>query len=290
MRASMAYFAGAGTIVVAIAAGLGGGLTIANVMSPHQDKQEQSKLEQRMSAKPVPPSAEPDQSAVQPNNSQAVDKSKAPVPYLGATQAATSGPVTVTPAPQNPNQPQPQAAVPAPQSSPQPVEAKLANDQPAKSAEPHAAKRQAAPREQASSAPEDSNAKDSNAKDSNAKDSNVKARSSEDANATARDSDLKRLAAEKRKAQRRQQWADRKKAQQQRDAEPRDVEANARRDTGQPLIRDSRDTDGPRIVVRRDDDDFDRRGYSDRRRDPDGGSDRPFGFPGFNLFGGDRDD
>jgi hypothetical protein len=287
MRASMAYFAGAGTIVVAIAAGLGGGLTIANVMSPHQDKQEQSKLEQRRSAKPVPPSAEADQSTVQANNSQAVDKSKAPVPYLAATQAATSGPVAVMPPPQNQNQPQRQAAAPAPQSSPQPVEAKAANDQPAKSAEPHAAKRQAATREQASSAPEDSNANDSNAKDSN-----VKARSSEDANATARESDLKRLAAEKRKAQRRQQWADRKKAQQQRDAEPRDVEANARRDTGQPLIRDSRDTDGPRIVVRRDDDDFDRRGYSDHRRDSDGrgGSDRPFGFPGFNLFGGDRDD
>jgi hypothetical protein len=301
MRASMAYFAGAGTIVVAIAAGLGGGLTIANVMSPHQEKQEQSKLEQRMSAKPVPPSAEADQSTVQANNSQAVDqavdKSNAPVPYLAATQAATNGPVTVTPAPQTQNQPQPQAAAPAPQSSPQPVEAKGANDQPAKSAESQPAKRQATPREQASSAPEDSNAKDSNAKDSNAKDSNakdsnVKARSSEDANATARDSDLKRLAAEKRKAQRRQQLADRKKAQQQRDAELRDAEADVPRDTGRPLIRDSRDTDGPRIVVRRDDDDLDRRGDSDRRRDPDrrGGSDRPFGFPGFNLFGGDRDD
>jgi len=40
-------------------------------------------------------------------------------------------------------------------------------------------------------------------------------------------------------------------------------------------------------VVRQDDDDQDRRGDLDRRRGPD----RPFGFPGFNLFGGgDRDD
>ena len=38
MRASIAYFAGAGTVVAAIAVGLGGGLTIANIISPHLDK------------------------------------------------------------------------------------------------------------------------------------------------------------------------------------------------------------------------------------------------------------
>jgi hypothetical protein len=267
MRASMAYFAGAGTIVVAIAAGLGGGLTIANVLSPHQAKFEQSKLEQRMSAKPVPPSAEADQAKTQAANTQATDKSKEPVPYLAATQAASSGPVTVTPPPQSQNQTQTAAAA-QPATSP-PAEAKLANDQPAKPAEPQTAKLQPAPREQTAATSEDTN----------------KARSPEDANATARDSDLKRLAAEKRKAQRRQQWADRKKAQQQRDAELRDVDASVRREPDGPRIRDGRDSDGPRIVVRQDDDDFGRRSDSDRR----GNSDRPFGFPGFNLFGGDRD-
>ena len=40
MRAAMAYFAGAGTVIAAIGIGLGGGLTIANVLSPHQEKQE----------------------------------------------------------------------------------------------------------------------------------------------------------------------------------------------------------------------------------------------------------
>jgi hypothetical protein len=256
--------------VVAIAAGLGGGLTIANVISPHQQKLEQTKLEQRMSAKPIPPSAETDQSRVQANNAPAdkpqADPAKAPVPYLAATQAASSGPVTVTPPPQSQNQPQPQQqatapATPAPQPSPQPADAKLANNPPA---EPHTIKAQATPHDQASS-----------------DDTNAKARSPEDANAAARDSDLKRLAAEKRKAQRRQQWADRKKAQQQqRDAELRDVDANARRDSDRPMVRGN---DGPRVVVQQDDDDV--RGDSDRRR----GSDRPFGFPGFNLFGGDRD-
>jgi len=61
MRTSMAYFAGAGTVIAAIGLGLGGGFTIANVMSPHQEKLEQTKLEQRMSAKPIPPSAQADQ-------------------------------------------------------------------------------------------------------------------------------------------------------------------------------------------------------------------------------------
>jgi hypothetical protein len=246
MRTSMAYFAGAGTIVVAIAAGLGGGLTIANMVNPHQQKFEQTRLEQRMSAKPIQPAAEADQSKAQASNTSAdkpqADQPKVPVPYLAATQAA-SAPVVVAPAPQT------QAAAPAPQSSqpsPQPVEAKLVNDAPA---EPQTAKPQAAPRDQASSSPDD-------------------------ANARARESDLKRLAAEKRKAERRQQWADRKKAQQQREVELRDADVIVRRDT-----------DGPRIVAQ-DDDDSGRRGNrvdSDRR----GNADRPLVF--FNLFGGDRD-
>jgi hypothetical protein len=291
MRTSMAYFAGAGTVIAAIGLGLGGGLTIANVISPHREKLEQTKLEQRMSAKPIPPSAQADQANIQAaaTDQPRPEQDKPAVPQVAATNAATSA---NAPAP-TPSQPQPrtQAAAPAPQSSPSPApqQASIAKDQakdqtakdqtakdqtakdrPAKSVEPQTAKSQSAPREQAASSADDSNAK---------------ARSPEDANAKARDSDLKRLAAEKRKAERRQQWADRKKAQQQRDAELRDVEANVRRDTDGPRIRDS---DGPRIVVRQDDDDVDRRGGRhdfDRR-----GPDRPFGFPGFNLFGGDRDD
>jgi hypothetical protein len=296
MRAPIAYFAGAGTVIAAIGLGLGGGLTIANVMNPHQDKLEQTKLEQRMAAKPIPPSAEADQAKIQAANT-ATDKpqaeqGKAPLPNVAATNAAAIS--TNTPAAQSEPPPPKQAAAPAPQSSPQPDEAKVANDQPAKPAEPQIARAPAAPPEQASS-----------------DNSNAKARSPEDANATARDSDLKRLAAEKRKAQRRQQWADRKKALQQRDAEQRDVEANARRDSddrplirnfdGPRIVRDSRDSDAPRIrdnrnsdgrrlVVRQDDDDFNRRGdHGDSGRR--GNFDRPFGFPGFNLFGGgDRDD
>jgi hypothetical protein len=271
MRASMAYFAGAGTIVVALAAGLGGGLTIANIVSPHKETREISRLEQRMAAKPIPPSAQADQpkvpSASQSDNIQASnidkpqnDQPKTPVPYVAATGAAVTANAPVA-------QGQPQTQAPAPQASPSPViEQARVDNPPAKPAELQTATPQAAPREQASSSPEDANAK-------------------------ARESDLKRLAAEKRKADRRQQWADRKKAQFSRDAELRDVEESVRRDTDGPRIV-RRDIDGPRIVVRQDDDDSDRRDDSDRPRGFDrhgDRGDRPFGLPVFNLFGGDRD-
>ncbi len=246
MRVSMAYFAGAGTVIAAIGIGLGGGLTIANVMAPHQEKQEQSKLEQRMAAKPIPPSAQADQPK------QQTEQATPAVPYVAATNAT----INANTAPAQP-QPQTQAAAPAPQPSQPPAE-KAANNQPAKPAEPQTAKAQPEPREQ-QVPPRDQAAS-----------------SPEDANAKARDSDLKRLAAEKRKAERRQQWADRKNARLSRDAELRDVEESVRRAS-----------DGPRIVVRRDDDESDRLRDSDRRGDR---GDRPFGLPGFNLFGGDRND
>jgi|SRR5215472_1731630 len=296
MRGSMAYFAGAGTVIAAIAVGLGGGWTIANIMSPHQDKHDPTRLEQRMSATPIPFSTEADQSRAQGDHaadprpqsspppvgtSVANDQparqaeSQTAKPQAAPREQASSPPEDADakardsdlkrlaaekrkaerhqrraePPPAAPGQPPTQAAPPARQTSLPPAGSRVANDQPAKPAESQAANPQAAPREQASSSPEDANAK-------------------------ARDSDPRRLAAEKRKAERRQQWAERKKAQQQRDAdELRDVEASMRR-------RD--DTDGRRIVVQRDADDFAPRGDF-----------RPsFGFPRFNLFGGfgeDRD-
>ena len=46
MRASMAYLGGAGTVIVAIAMGLGGGLLMGNIMNPHEGR-EIGKVEQR---------------------------------------------------------------------------------------------------------------------------------------------------------------------------------------------------------------------------------------------------
>jgi hypothetical protein len=131
MRTSMAYFAGAGTVVVAIAAGLGGGLLIANIVSPHSPRQEMTKLEQRMSSKPIPVSNAPSE----------------PVQYVAGTQAAAANPgAAAAPAP-NPPQAQPAQASTASNTG--------ANAEPAASApQPPAPATQAAVPEQAK-APED---------------------------------------------------------------------------------------------------------------------------------------
>jgi choline dehydrogenase-like flavoprotein len=52
MRISTAYFAGVGTVIVAVGAGLGGGYLAANIATP--PTQAVSKLERRMSAEPIP--------------------------------------------------------------------------------------------------------------------------------------------------------------------------------------------------------------------------------------------
>jgi hypothetical protein len=60
MRISTAYFAGVGTVIMAVGAGLGGGYLAANVA--HPPTQAVSKLERRMSAEPIsvtPAPAEP---------------------------------------------------------------------------------------------------------------------------------------------------------------------------------------------------------------------------------------
>ena len=89
MRTTTAFFAGAGTIAVALAAGLGGGLLISNIVSPHAPRQgaELSKVERR-ATDPIPASNAASESS----------------PYIEATQAAATKPVTVSPAPQAPSQ------------------------------------------------------------------------------------------------------------------------------------------------------------------------------------------
>src|SRR3954451_15690016 len=79
MRTSTAFFTGAGTVAIAVAAGLGGGLMIAEGMHPKTPAVEQTKLER----------SAPDASAPSP----------AGTAYLAATQAAATGPIKVAPAP-----------------------------------------------------------------------------------------------------------------------------------------------------------------------------------------------
>jgi len=211
----MAYLAGAGTVVLAIAAGVGGGLVIANVMSPHAPKQELSKLERHGSPEPSPSTKDP----------------LVPVPYLAATQAASSGPVVVAPSPQsaqaeagNATPQAMQAAAPA--AGLQTSEAAASNDQSAKSpdgSKPDASKSEVSKLSDAP-APKSS----SPAMQPAAMREQVSA--ADDAYAKARDADLKR-AAERRKAERRSQWADRRHYQPSREQELRDVEERVREDT-----------------------------------------------------------
>jgi hypothetical protein len=102
MRISTAYFAGVGTVIVAVAAGLGGGYLAANVANPPSGV---SKLERRMSAEPITVAAVPAQ----------------PVPRAAATSPA--------PAPAQP-QPQTEAAAPSGNAAP-PINNVRAEEKPA---------------------------------------------------------------------------------------------------------------------------------------------------------------
>src|ERR1700761_5953764 len=103
MRTTMAYFAGAGTVVAALALGLGGGLVIANVMNPNTTR-ELGKVELQMKAKQSQPnvaqqSPQPDtaQTPSKPSSSPttASNAQQTPAPYLAQVQPAAQTPVVV---------------------------------------------------------------------------------------------------------------------------------------------------------------------------------------------------
>jgi hypothetical protein len=207
MRTSTAYFAGLGTVVVAVAAGLGGGYLAANIVNPHEPGV--SKLERRMSATPISAPAAPSE----------------PVRIAGTTVAATN-PIAASPVAAPPQtEPQQIAAsqAPAPQASalqtppksePQttasnvvaPAEEKTANNAP-RTVQPVPAK----PAEQASEKP-----------------MVEKTAAPQEAFARARDADIKRAAVEKRRAERRQRWEERRRFRQPREQELEAVEEKVR--------------------------------------------------------------
>jgi len=172
MRTSTAFFAGVGTVMAAVVAGLGGGLLISNIVSPHAPKTEMSKLELRMSERPI----------LATNASSELAKNEAsPQAKPAEAQAAENATASAPPA----------------VASPQPAAAPVT---------------QAATSEKTNSEP---------------------IRTPEAAFAKARDSDLRRearrAAEDKRKAERRQQWTERRRPRQ--DQELRDVEAKVREET-----------------------------------------------------------
>ena len=209
MRMSTAYFAGVGTVIVAVGAGLGGGYLAANITSP--PTQAVSKLERRMSAEPITVSTAPAER----------------VPHVATTAATNPAPAPAQEQPRQPQtqqQSQPQTQAAAPSTNPPPAEEKTANTannvaaaQPVQSPQPSkpadlADEKTAAPR---------------------------------DALARARDADIKRADAEKRRAERRQQWADKRRLKQPREQELEAVEERVREATEPRRIR-IREEGGPR--------------------------------------------
>ena len=202
VRTSTAYFAGAGTVVAAVVAGLGGGLLFSNMVNPPSPKTEMTKLEQRMSSKPIP----------------VVNAPSEPVSYLAATQPAASGPITVaTPAEK--------------QQSSETVSAAPTQTQPAEASAPQPA----APVTQAATS-EQTKASETRAPETRAPET----RTTEDAFAKARGADVMRdadvrreakRAEEKRKTERRQQWTERRRNLRRQDQELRDVEQKVREET-----------------------------------------------------------
>ena len=195
MRISTAYFAGVGTVIVAVGAGLGGGYLAANVTNP--PTQAVAKLERRMSAEPITVATAPAE----------------PVPHVAATNPAAAPVQEQTQPQQQTPQPQQQTEAAAPSANNGRAEEKTANDvavaqpiqpppQPAKFTE-QADEKTAAPRDVF----------------------------------RARVADIKRADAEKRRAERRQRWADKRRFPQPREQELEAVEGSVREVTEPRRIR-----------------------------------------------------
>jgi hypothetical protein len=202
MRISTAYFAGVGTVVAAVAAGLGGGYLAANVVNPHEPGV--SKLERRMSATPIPTMAAPSEPVPRIAGITAAATSPAAAPPQTEPQQtfASQTPVARTSATQTPANPEQIAA----SNASVPAEAKTASNTP-RSVQSVPAK----PAEQAGE-----------------KAVVEKTAAPQEAFARARDADIKRAAVEKRRAERRQRFEEQRRYQQPREQELEAVEEKVR--------------------------------------------------------------
>ncbi|ULL00647.1 hypothetical protein [Bradyrhizobium sp. I71] len=222
MRASTAYFVGAGTIIAAIAIGLGGGIVAGNIMHPVASRQgpDTSKMAQRTEGATPATTNAPSERVNYLTGSQAFGAMiAAPARAEAKSDTQTTQANAEPPAPQ----PSQAAAIEPPRPAP------AASAQAARPAE-----------QQASTEPSSS---------------------SNNAYAKARDSDVKRAATERRRAERRERWAERRHNELR---EPRGM-------------RDRTDWDDVARNVR---EDSDARDYAGRPRS---------GFPQIRLFGSDDD-
>ncbi len=225
MRASTAYFVGAGTIIAAIAIGLGGGIVAGNIMNPVASKQgpDTSKVAQRAATPTLASANAPSERVNYLTGSQVFGAMIAAPAQAEAKPEAARSDTQAT---------QANAAPP-----PQPSQA-AAVEPPKPAAAPQAAK---AAEQQALTEPSSS--------------PNI-------AYAKARDSDVKRAASERRRAERRERWAERRYYHESR--EPRGMH-------------DRTDWDDVARNIR---EDSDARDYAGRPRG---------GFPQIKLFGPDDD-
>jgi len=221
MRASTAYFVGAGTIVAAVAIGLGGGIVAGNIMNPTAPKHgpDTGKMAQRAEAAAAPATMNAPSERVQYITGSQTFGAVIAAPAQARDDAGTEA----TPAVQTT---QANAQPPAPQPS---QAAAVEAPKPAPVAPPQIAKPTV---QQTSTEP---------------------ALSPENAYAKARDSDVKRTASERRRPDRRERWAERSRydSREQRGTRDRtdwdDVARNVRADS------DARDlpgrSRGPRIML-----------------------------------------
>ncbi|MBR0854512.1 hypothetical protein [Bradyrhizobium liaoningense] len=179
MRASTAYFVGAGTIIAAIAIGLGGGIVAGNIMNPIAPKQglDTSKTERRAGAAasantPATTNA-PSERVQYLTGSQAFGAMIAAPAQAGVKPAAAKFDTQATQTNADPPAPPPSQA------------AAVEPPKPAPASPPQAAR----PAEQ-QAATEPSSSPDN-------------------AYAKARESDMKRAASERRRIERRERWAER---------------------------------------------------------------------------------
>jgi hypothetical protein len=194
MRASTAYFIGGGTIVAAIAIGLGGGIVAGNIMNPIAPKHgaDSAKVERR--AEPVAAMNAPAERLQYLTGSQAFGALVAAPAEANAPSAAAKS--------EAPAQPTQTATATEPKSADsKPADSKLANSKLAnsKSADSKAAEKTADHK----TAPQTRPAEEQQA-------AADPAASVDNAYAKARDSDVRRAASERRRAERRQRWAERR--------------------------------------------------------------------------------
>jgi len=195
MRASTAYFVGAGTIIAAIAIGLGGGIVAGNIMNPVTSKQgpDTSKMAQRAESAGAP---------------AATNASSERVNYITGSQAFGAMIATPAQAEAKPEAAKPEAAKPdVAKPDPQSVQANAAPPTPPASQAAAVDPPKEQVKEQVKPAIASSQRPATPAEQQASADPTA---SPENAYAKARESDAKRAASERRRIERRERWAERR--------------------------------------------------------------------------------